>query len=67
MAFTEEQQSFIREIVREVIPEILTTHLATCPYGRQLSRAFWLGLGIGLGSGILSVGSILMIAGKGNL
>lgn len=57
--FTKEQEAFIENVAWKVgkamKDEMLKTHIATCPHGSRITRAFWLALGIGFGSGTLSV------------
>jgi len=60
-SFTPEQRAFIQEVVREVTPEILRQHVESCPWGRRLMRVFWVGVGIGVGTGMLGGVSVAQI------
>ena len=53
--FSPEQQAFIRELAYEIADIVIERHVHTCPWGQKMTRAFWLALGIGVGSGVLGV------------
>ena len=60
MALTDGDKAECKEIAREIVKEVMTVHIASCPHG-QLMRASksWLvgcAAGIGVGSGGLVLG-----------
>jgi len=56
--FSDEQRAFIREVVREVLvdvlPNAMVQHTLTCPYGARLTRATWVVIGVCIGANVLS-------------
>jgi len=58
-SFTQEQEAFIEKVAYAAAKHILKTHVDTCPWGRKLTRAFWLALGIGIGSGMLGATALI--------
>lgn len=57
-SFTPEQEAFIEKIVFKVYDVIEKRHVETCPWGKKLMRAAWVGFGIGLTLGLLGVSNI---------
>lgn len=57
-SFTPEQKAFIREVVFEAAPIIVESHVHNCPWGKKVSRLFWIGIGIGIGLSLLGITTI---------
>lgn len=57
-SFTPEQKAFIREVVFEAAPVIVKAHTETCPWGKKISKAMWVGAGIGIGLTLLGVATV---------
>jgi len=60
MSLTDGDKAECKEIAREIVKEVMTVHIASCPHGQLLRRSkAWLvgcSVGIGLGSGGLVLG-----------
>jgi len=63
-SFSPEQKAFIREVAREIIPEAIDAHVESCPWGKKLTRAFWVGIGLATGIGMLTGGGLVAVLGK---
>lgn len=54
MALTSEEKAYIhesaREVSKEIIKEVMISHVAQCPHGQVISKAKWTIIGLGLGA-----------------
>jgi hypothetical protein len=53
MALTSEEKAYIhesaREVSKEIIKEVMISHVVACPHGQVISKAKWTVIGLGLG------------------
>jgi len=61
MSLTDGDKAECKEIAREIIQEVLTIHVDTCPHGRTMMKMFWMAAGIAVGSGVASGGVVLVV------
>lgn len=66
MALTEGDKAICAEITREIVEEVVTNvlkvHLEACPHGKALARSRAIVIGACIGSGLGSGGLVLAIA-----
>ena len=58
MDFTDDQKAVMREQARVAIQEFQAIHIQTCPWGKRISRIFWILVGALVVSGILNMSAI---------
>ena len=66
MALTEGDKAICaemtRQIVDEVVKEVMRVHLETCPHGRLIARSKMFFIGAFFGSGLAGGGVVLTVA-----
>ena len=62
MALTEGDKAICMEMAREIIKEVLTEHVKSCPHGIMIQKSKALIFGICLGSGFAGGGLCLAVA-----
>jgi len=60
-SFNQEQKAFIKQVVYEASPHIIAAHVESCPWGQKMSKAFWLVIGIAIGTGLVTVTTVAAI------
>lgn len=58
MALTEGDKAECKEIAREIVKEVLEQHIASCPHGLALIKSKTFVIGLFVGSGVISGGSV---------
>lgn len=61
MSLSEGDKAECKEIAREIVQEVLTTHIQICPHGRTMFKMLWISIGIAVGSGITGGSVVLTI------
>ena len=57
-SFTPEQKAFIKDVVNEAMPTIIKRHVDSCPWGKQMSKFIWIGIGMGITMSIMGIATI---------
>ena len=61
MSLTDGDKAECKEIAREIIAEVLTVHVSSCPHGIQLVKDRAILIGACIGSGLGSGGIVALI------
>ena len=62
MPLSEGDKNTCRELAREIIREVMTEHIASCPHGRLVRASKFLLIGLLIGSGAISGGLVMTLA-----
>lgn len=62
MALTEGDKAECKEIAREIVKEVLSEHIASCPHGKTLLASKMFIIGVCTGSGFAGGGLALGLA-----